>query len=150
MCWSLISQYWAFRRVTASRVLNLLLLRQKHTGSRMTMVMSIIVPWECPPAGTSGHYQICDWEISQLHGVISSEITDIHFAQSSSSIAAQMKSDKIMLLEQLYMTAYVIDNQGLILWANNFGMSQLGYLVDDFVGHRFSEVWMWHLLYSTA
>ena len=46
------------------------------------------------------------------------------------------------------MTAYVIDNQGLILWANNFGMSQLGYVVDDFVGHKFSEVRMLPLLFS--
>jgi hypothetical protein len=61
-----------------------------------------------------------------------------------------MKSDKIMLLEQLYMTAYVIDNQGLILWANNFGMSQLGYVVDDFVGHKFSEVKMLLLLFSNV
>ena len=51
-----------------------------------------------------------------------------------------MKNDKILLLEQLYMAAHVIDTEGRILWANNFEMSQLGYLPQDYVGHKFSEV----------
>jgi PAS fold len=51
-----------------------------------------------------------------------------------------MKNDKILLLEQLYMAAHVIDTDGRILWANNFEMSQLGYLPADYVGHKFSEV----------
>lgn len=51
-----------------------------------------------------------------------------------------MKNDKILLLEQLYMAAHVIDTEGRILWANNFEMSQLGYLPADYVGHKFSEV----------
>lgn len=51
-----------------------------------------------------------------------------------------MKDDKIELLEQLFMAAHVIDNEGVILWANAFGMNQLGYVPDDFIGHNFSEV----------
>lgn len=51
-----------------------------------------------------------------------------------------MKNEKILLIEQLYMAAHVIDNQGLILWANPFELNQLGYQHDDFVGHNFSEV----------
>jgi hypothetical protein len=38
------------------------------------------------------------------------------------------------------MAAHVIDTDGRILWANNFEMSQLGYLPADYVGHKFSEV----------
>lgn len=51
-----------------------------------------------------------------------------------------MKDGKIELLEQLFMAAHVMDNDGVILWANAFGMNQLGYNPDDFIGHSFSEV----------
>lgn len=51
-----------------------------------------------------------------------------------------MKDGKIELLEQLFMAAHVMDNDGVILWANAFGMNQLGYIAEDFLGHSFSEV----------
>ena len=37
--------------------------------------------------------------------------------------------------------AMLMDNDGVILWANAFGMNQLGYIAEDFLGHSFSEVW---------
>ena len=54
-----------------------------------------------------------------------------------------MKDGKIELLEQLFIAAHVMDNDGVILWANAFGMNQLGYNPEDFIGHSFSEVRDW-------
>lgn len=60
------------------------------------------------------------------------------------NIAHNMKSykknEKIKLLEHLYIASHIIDNHGVILWANDFEIDLLGFLPDEYVGHNFSEV----------
>ena len=51
-----------------------------------------------------------------------------------------IKNDKIKLLEQLYIAALLIDDNGKILWANRFAINLLGYLYSDYVGHNIQEV----------
>jgi hypothetical protein len=39
---------------------------------------------------------------------------------SSSGVKNVKKHDKIELLEQLFIAAHIIDNDGIILWANSY------------------------------
>lgn len=63
------------------------------------------------------------------------------FCESNQQIRTELKpNDKIELLEQLFIAAHVINDDGLILWANPYEIDILGYSSNEYVGQNFSNV----------